>query len=80
MAQVVARVGPEVVLAGDLMTPAASEWLNKVSPGLEPEQVAELRLKIYQQVIEPTPRNIYWFMLTRAARYPRRICPRSVKR
>lgn len=51
MAQVVARVGPEVVLAGDLMTPAASEWLNKVSPGLEPEQVAELRLKIYQQVI-----------------------------
>ena len=51
MAQVVARVGPEVVLAGDLMTPAASEWLNKVSPGLQEEQVAELRLKIYQQVI-----------------------------
>jgi parvulin-like peptidyl-prolyl isomerase len=33
------------------MTPAASEWLNKVSPGLQEEQVAELRLKIYQQVI-----------------------------
>ena len=52
MAQVVARVGPEVVLAGDLMTPAASEWLNKVSPGLQPEQIAELRFKIYQQVID----------------------------
>jgi hypothetical protein len=52
MAQVVARVGPEVVLAGDLMTPAASEWIKKVSPGLRPEQIAELRFKIYQQVID----------------------------
>ena len=52
MAQVVARVGPEVVLAGDLMTPAASEWLNKVSPGLRPEQIAELRYQIYQQIID----------------------------
>ena len=39
MAMVVARVGSEVVLAGDLMTPAASEWLAKVSPGLKPEQI-----------------------------------------
>ena len=52
MAQVVARVGPEVVLAGDLMTPAASEWIKKVSPGLRPEQIDELRFKIYQQVID----------------------------
>ena len=52
MAEVIARVGPEVVLAGDLMTPAASEWLKQVSPGLRPEQIAELRLKIYQQVID----------------------------
>ena len=52
MAHVVARVGPEVVLAGDLMTPAASEWIKKVSPGLRPEQIAELRYKIYQQVID----------------------------
>ena len=52
MAHVVARVGPEVVLAGDLMTPAASEWIKKVSPGLRPEQIAALRFKIYQQVID----------------------------
>ena len=52
MAEVIARVGPEVVLAGDLMTPAASEWLKQVSPGLRPEQIAELRLKIFQQVID----------------------------
>ena len=52
MAHVVARVGPEVVLAGDLMTPAAAEWIKKVSPGLRPEQITELRYKIYQQVID----------------------------
>ena len=34
------------------MTPAASEWIKKVSPGLRPEQIAELRFKIYQQVID----------------------------
>lgn len=52
-AMVVARVGPEVVLAGDLMTPAASEWLAKVSPGLKPEQIRELKLMIYKQVMKP---------------------------
>lgn len=53
MAMVVARVGPEVVLAGDLMTPAASEWLAKVSPNLKPEQVKQLKFQIYQQVLPP---------------------------
>ncbi len=53
MALVVARVGPEVVLAGDLMTPAATEWLAKVSPNLEAEQIQELKLKIYEQVLPP---------------------------
>ncbi len=53
MAMVVARVGSEVVLAGDLMTPTASEWLAKVSPGLKPEQIQELKLKIYEQVLGP---------------------------
>ena len=53
MAMVVARVGPEVVLAGDLMTPAATEWLAKVSPNLKPEQIQELKLQIYQQVLAP---------------------------
>jgi parvulin-like peptidyl-prolyl isomerase len=53
MAMVVARVGPEVVLAGDLMTPAATEWLAKVSPNLKPEQIRQLKLQIYQQVLSP---------------------------
>jgi len=53
MALVVARVGPEVVLAGDLMTPAATEWLAKVSPNLQPEQIEQLKLQIYQQVLPP---------------------------
>jgi len=53
MAMVVARVGPEVVLAGDLMTPAATEWLAKVSPNLKPEQIQQLKLQIYQQVLSP---------------------------
>jgi parvulin-like peptidyl-prolyl isomerase len=52
-ALVVARVGSEVVLAGDLMTPSASEWLAKVSPGLQPEQIRELKLQIYKQVLTP---------------------------
>ena len=51
-ALVVARVGPEVVLEADLLTPKALEWLEKVSPGLPPDKVRELRLQICQQVID----------------------------
>ena len=51
-ALVVARIGPEVVLEADLLTPKALEWLEKVSPGLPPEKVRELRLQICQQVID----------------------------
>ncbi|MFM8495528.1 MAG: peptidylprolyl isomerase, partial [Planctomycetia bacterium] len=50
-AMVVARVGPEVVLEGDLLTPSALNWLAKVSPGLTPEQVRELKLQICRQVL-----------------------------
>lgn len=50
-AMVVARVGPEVVLEGDLLTPSALNWLAKVSPGLEPEQIRELKLQICRQVL-----------------------------
>lgn len=50
-AMVVARVGPEVVLEGDLLTPTALAWLAKVSPGLKPEQVRELKLQICRQVV-----------------------------
>ena len=50
-AMVVARVGPEVVLEADLLTPKALEWLAQVSPGLPPEKVRELRLQICQQVM-----------------------------
>lgn len=50
-ALVVARVGPEVVLEADLLTPKAIEWLEKVTPGLPPEKVRELRLQICQQVL-----------------------------
>lgn len=48
---VVARIGPEVVLAGDLLTPSALAWLEKVSPGLKPEQIRELKLQICRQVL-----------------------------
>lgn len=48
---VVARVGPEVVLEGDLLTPTALEWLAKVSPGMKPEQVRDLRRQICRQVL-----------------------------
>jgi len=51
-ALVVARVGPEVVLEADLLTPKALEWLDQVSPGLPPEKVRELRLQICKQVID----------------------------
>ncbi|NBW96340.1 MAG: peptidyl-prolyl cis-trans isomerase [Planctomycetia bacterium] len=50
-AMVIARVGPEVVLEGDLLTPSALAWLAKVSPGLKPEQVRELKLQICRQVL-----------------------------
>jgi hypothetical protein len=52
-ALVVARVGSEVVLESDLLTPKAVEWLESVSAGLSPEQVRELRLQICRQVIDP---------------------------
>ena len=48
---VIARVGPEVVLEGDLLTPTALEWLAKVTPGLKPEQVRELKVQICKQVL-----------------------------
>jgi len=51
-ALVVARIGPEVVLEADLLTPKALEWLAQVSKGLPPEKVRELRLQICQQVID----------------------------
>lgn len=51
-ALVVARVGPEVVLEADLLTPKALEWIAQVSPGLPPEKVRELRLQICKQVID----------------------------
>jgi len=51
-ALVVARIGPEVVLEADLLTPKALEWLEKVSPGMPPEKLRELRLQICQQVID----------------------------
>jgi hypothetical protein len=50
-ALVVARVGPEVVLEADLLTPKALEWLEKVTPGMPPDKVRELRLQICQQVL-----------------------------
>lgn len=50
-ALVVARVGPEVVLEADLLTPKALEWLAQVGPSLPPEKLRELRLQICQQVI-----------------------------
>jgi len=53
MALVVARVGSEVVLESDLLTPKAIEWLEGVSAGLTAEQIRELRLQICRQVIDP---------------------------
>jgi parvulin-like peptidyl-prolyl isomerase len=51
-AMVVARVGPEVVLESDLLTPKALEWLASVSSGLERDQIRQLRLQICRQVID----------------------------
>lgn len=50
-ALVVARVGPEVVLEADLLTPSAMAWLEKVSPGLKPDQIRQLKMQICQQVL-----------------------------
>jgi len=50
-ALIVARVGPEVVLESDLLTPKALDWLASVSAGLKPEQIRELRMQICKQVI-----------------------------
>lgn len=53
-AMVVARVGPEVVLESDLLTPEALEWLDQATTAqnLKPEQVRALRLQICKQVID----------------------------
>jgi hypothetical protein len=48
----VGRVGPEVILEADLLTPKALEWLAQVSPTLPPEKLREVRLQICQQVID----------------------------
>jgi hypothetical protein len=51
-ALVVARVGPEVVLESDLLTPKALDWLDSVSANLKPEQLRQLKLQICKQVID----------------------------
>jgi parvulin-like peptidyl-prolyl isomerase len=50
-AMVVARVGPEVVLESDLITPSVAEWLEKVTPTLQPEQIRELKLQVYRHLL-----------------------------
>ena len=50
-AMVVARVGPEVVLESDLITPSVAEWLEKVTPGLKPEEVRELKMQVYRHLL-----------------------------
>jgi len=50
-AMVIARVGPEVVLESDLITPSVAEWLEKVTPGLKQEQVRELKMQVYQHLL-----------------------------
>ena len=51
MAMVVARVGPEVVLEGDLLTPKAFEYLEQAGPSMSPEELRKLKLQICQQVL-----------------------------
>jgi hypothetical protein len=51
-ALVVARVGPEVVLEADLLTPKALEWLAQLPPNMPPEKLREIRLQICKQVID----------------------------
>lgn len=60
--KVIARVGPEVVLQGDLLTPTALAWLEKVSGGLTPEQIAELKLQICKQVISQHVESLLVFV------------------
>ena len=50
-ALVVARVGPEVVLESDLLTPSVVAWLEKVTPGMTAEQVREVKKQIYRQLL-----------------------------
>jgi hypothetical protein len=61
-ALVVARVGPEVVLESDLLTPKALDWLASVSSGLKPEQIRELRMQICKQVIDQHIETILVFV------------------
>jgi parvulin-like peptidyl-prolyl isomerase len=51
MAMVVARVGSEVVLESDLLTPKALEYIEQVGPGMPPEDLRKLKLAICQQVL-----------------------------
>ncbi len=51
-AMIVARVGPEVVLESDLLTPKALEWLEGATKGLPPDKVRDLRMQICRQVID----------------------------
>jgi parvulin-like peptidyl-prolyl isomerase len=52
-ARVVARVGPQVVLESDLVTPSVAAWLSKVksAPGVTPEQVREVKDRAFQQLL-----------------------------
>jgi parvulin-like peptidyl-prolyl isomerase len=50
-ALVVARVGPEVVLESDLLTPSVVDWLAKVTPGMTPEQIREVKKQVYRQLL-----------------------------
>jgi hypothetical protein len=78
-AMVVARVGPEVVLEGDLLTPKALEWLDKVSPGMPPEDLRKLRLQICQQVV---PQHVETLRFARTSTRPSTssFCPSSCRR
>jgi hypothetical protein len=49
---VIARVGPEVVLEADLLTPKALEWLAQLPSEMPPEKLREIRLQICKQVID----------------------------
>lgn len=52
-ARVIARVGPQVVLESDLVTPSVAAWLAKVkaSPGVTPEQLREVKDRAFQQLL-----------------------------
>ena len=51
-AMIAARVGPEVVLESDLLTPKALEYLEGAAKTMPPEQLRDLRLQICRQVID----------------------------